>query len=192
MRRAPAVDVPTEPYDPSLGLPGLIVPDGRNQHFSIGTLTVAARVARFVRFLCPRSMTIGSIAFEVTAGAGANDGIDCGIYGEDLTTLLRSSGEVLGLMNSGAGIKTVTLTAPLTLEAGRVYHASIASPTPGWSTAAIRAASFGGDPAAELFGATPALRYSQATTAIGVYPLANNPGSVSRNASAPLLGLRTV
>jgi hypothetical protein len=191
MRRAPAVDVPTEPYDPSLGLPGLIVPDGRNQHFSITTRSLNNN-AFFVRFQAPRALTIAAIAFEVTTADAANPNMDVGIYTVSGLTMTRvaSAGATAGKGNA-TGVQAINLSAPYTLDAGAVYFAGVAAAA---GSVAVRGFNTGAADSMQLFGSasdTARMQYAYALFANAVTPFPASIASPGPPSASVLLGLRT-
>jgi len=133
---------------------GLWVPPGAPFCFQ-GAVTAIANRGSMTRFPCPRSMTITKIAFFVTNAASVDDSVDVGLYSGDANpvVLLGSSGSKNGLLNS-TGLKTVPLSAPVSLVQGRIYYAALGQSTPGGTSAAVQGLA-ANQSLTTMFGSTP-------------------------------------
>lgn len=111
----------------------------------------------YVRFVCPRTMTISKISFGVQVAASADDACDVGILSGDGATLLSSSGSTLGKLNVG-GSPFVNLQAAVQLVQGQIYYAGFAWGAVGGTPAQVAFARVdGGGFLNSAFGTTPPL-----------------------------------
>lgn len=144
----------------------------------------------FLRFVCPRALTISKIGFCVGALATVDDPCDAGIYSADGSTRLGSSGATTGKLNAAVGIQTVNLQAPVSLSPGVVYYAALAVGTIGGTAATLVGTLMSGFmPAA--FGTV--LPFLEQTVRDNIFPLpASVTAGFSQNAAAvPIMGLLT-
>jgi hypothetical protein len=114
----------TAHFDTQLGLPGVYAP--YSGHFNTSAVALSASRAYFARVKPMRAVSVTAVAFLVTTVSSGNDTVDVGIYTHSGSTLNRvaASGATSGTLNSGTGLKTISLSASLT--AGTTYYAALA------------------------------------------------------------------
>jgi hypothetical protein len=114
----------TANFDAVLGLPGVYAPYGG--HFNTSAVALTASRAYFARVKPMRAVSVTAVAFIVTTVSSGNDTVDVGVYTVSGSSLNRvaASGPTSGTLNSGTGVKTISLSASLT--AGTVYYAAMA------------------------------------------------------------------
>lgn len=140
-------------YDKDNGNAGLLVPTSRGWAFNTRSLT--ANRCYYQRFVPSRNMTIVSAAIDVTVAAGANDDCAVAIYSSG-GTRLATSGAVASKLNS-TGVKTVSLSASLTVIAGTVYYLAFSVGTFGGTGASVLGCGFSDVNGTSLFGSTMGL-----------------------------------
>lgn len=105
------------------GLPAKMWPALTGFQFKMNTTLQTVNLAKYVRFVPIRNMTVRGLTVVTTVAATANDNCAVGIRDTNGKTLLASSGSVAGKMNATAGRQDIDFTADLALEAGRAYYA---------------------------------------------------------------------
>ena len=162
------------------------------QGFSQGsTITLVNNRLYLLRYVPKKSRWITGIAYSLnTASTGvnsANDAVDVGIYNiTDANTLAiaASAGSSTGVLSGSTGGKSLTLSAPFFVTAGKVYYVGIAG------TVNATAAKLDGVSWPTNIGSAGGTNYGQClgdTPVPGGLPLAANSATVTRangNASA--------
>lgn len=172
-------------YDRDNGQAGIYAPA---MELPVGqtTLALTANRAFFGRFSPSRETVVTKLAFVLITAAGADDAVDVGIYSSDLTRL-GSAGATTGKLTGSAGVRTVDLSAPLTLTAGTVYYAAFSSGTQGGSAGAVLGVSHGHGNAPDLFGATAGLRETAYMNTAHALP---SSASFTSAGNCPILAVR--
>ncbi len=126
------------------GFPGLIVPTKGGIFAGQATTSLVAGTLRGLRFRVPRDMQITAMKFVVVGAATADDHCETGILDASTGAIIATSGDVAGKLNS-TGVKTLTLTSPVTLHKGTTYIAYHLPGTIGGTAATLRMVSIAAD-----------------------------------------------
>jgi hypothetical protein len=89
----------------------------------VTTRAASANTAYVMRFVASKRRVITKIAFNVTVAASVDDACDVAIY-DKTGARLGSAGATTGKLNS-TGVKTVNLSASVTVQPGQVYYAAV-------------------------------------------------------------------
>lgn len=166
------------------GQAGILAPTSIGWAGSTATALTASQ-ATFVRFVPSRIMNIVGAQFHTSTAAGADDACDVGIYNSDMSSRLASAGATTGKLN-GTGVKSVTFTAPVALDAGTVYYAAFSSGTQGGTAGNVLRAAWSGS-LAQLFAATTP--QSEAFLKATSHPLPTSISTPTATTSAIVLAL---
>lgn len=164
------------------GQGGIMFPTA--QIFAETSATMTSGRVYLSRGVPTRNMSILSIAFELVANASTNDPVEVGILNSTGTVKIATSGSVTGYLNTGAGIKTVPLTAAADLVAGDVYYAFWITVAATTSASVRRATVF-----ADLFGSGIGVAESMGANS-KTLPLAVPVTSLVQNDVSPFMGLK--
>jgi hypothetical protein len=168
--------------------PGVLAPSTLG--WSVAASGLTANMAYLMRFVPARDVTAVKIAFAVSTASGADDAFDVGIYSSALTRLVSSgaktsgSGGVTGGGLNSTGVKVVDVTSTA-LRAGDVYYAAFSAAAAG---ATLRAASFGSDFAAQLFGT--AVGTGEAFTKSASHVLPSSIATPTATSLVPMMAVR--
>lgn len=149
------------------------------------TLALTANRAFLGRFTVSRTMTVTKVAFILITAAGADDEVDVAIYSSALARL-GSAGATTGKLTGAAGVRTVDLSASLTLAPG-TYYAGFSSGTQGGSAAAVLSNAYGNGNAPDIFGSTAGLRESAYANTSHPLP---NPIAFTSAGNVPIMAVR--
>jgi hypothetical protein len=164
---------------------GVIAPDSLAATGVSITIGLSSNRAYLARFVPSRLMTITLLAFVVDAASATDDPIDVGIYDRNYQRL-ASAGATTGKVNS-TGLKTLALTAAVTLSPGVPYYAAFSIGTAG---AALRLAmrSLTNTNVSDMFGSSAGRR--EVTFMDTAHPLPTTIVSGGNLSNCPLLAVR--
>lgn len=145
--------------------------------------TTVANQGRIVRVATSRSMVITKLGFAVVTAAGADDACTVAVYSSALVRL-GTSAATTGKLN-GTGVKTVDLTAALTIPPG-VYYAGFSNGALGGTAGILQGTGYAAGFSSEIFG-TSAGQYEFGTMA-AAHPLPD-PFVRAQAGSGPILAL---